>query len=191
MKLIHIKKNYIINICISILILIVFLSSALIFYFSQKHLQSIEVNANSKDDYIKWVDFTVPCKVLKRTSELDIHSHNSNEETTYNWIELLAYLACIYGGNFKNFNKNDLNKIVENLKNGKSMEDLTSTLTFYDYYLEAYSAVLSGFIGNYSIETLDENNQKVFKNQYGLKAFLPIAKNYYFTHYKDFGNSRS
>ena len=161
---IHIKKNCII--CISLLILIVFLSSTLIFYFSQKHLQSIEVNSDSEDDYIKWVDFTVPCNVLKLTSELDINSHNNNEEITYNWIELLAYLACIYGGNFKNFKSSDLNKIVENLKDGKTMEELTSTLTFYDYYLEAYSAVLSGFLGNYAIETINENNEKVFEKKY-------------------------
>lgn len=191
MKLIHKKKNYIISICISILILLVFLFSTFIFYFSKKHLQSIEVTADSEEDYIKWVDFTVPCNVLKLTSELDINSHNSNEEITYNWIELLAYLACIYGGNFKNFKSSDLDKIIENLKNGKTMEELTSTLTFYDYYLEVYSAVLGGFLGNYAIETMNENNEKVFENKYGLKAFLPIAKNYYFTHYKDFGNSRS
>ena len=113
MKSIHIKKNCIIHICISILIFIVFLSSYLIFYFSQKHLQSIEINADIEDDYIKWVDFTVPCNVLKRTAELDINSHNNHEEITYNWIELLAYLACIYGGDFKNFKSSDLDKIIE------------------------------------------------------------------------------
>ena len=50
MKSIHIKKYCII--CISLLILIIFLSSTFIFYFSQKHLQSIEVNADSEEDYI-------------------------------------------------------------------------------------------------------------------------------------------
>ena len=163
----------------------------MIFYFSKKPSPAITANSENEDDFIKWVDFTVPCSVLKRTSELDINSHNNNETITYNWLELLAYLACIYGGNFKNFNSNDLDKIVENLKSGKTMEDLTSTLTFYDYYLEAYSAILSGFIGNYSIETTDNIGNTYYENRYGLKAFLPIAKNYYFTHYKDFGNSRS
>ncbi len=188
-KSIHIKKNWMI--CISLLILIIFLSSTLTFYFTQKQISSVEVNSDSKEDYIKWVDFTIPCHVLKLTSKLDIDSHNNNESVTYNWIELLAYLACIYGGNFKNFHSSDLDKIIENLKNGKTIEELTSTLPFYDYYSEAYTAVLGGFIGNYTIETINENNEKVFENRYGLKAFLPIAKNYYFTHYKDFGNSRS
>lgn len=176
---------------ISILTLILFVSSFLVFHYYPKNISSIPTNSDNENDYIKWVDFTVPCKVLQLTANLDINSHNNNEKIQYNWIELLAYLACIYGGNFKNFNANDLNKLTENLQNGKSMEDLTTTLTFYDYYLEAYSAILNGFIGNYSIEVLDANNQKVFENRYGLKAFLPIAKNYYFTHYKDFGNSRS
>ena len=35
------------------------------------------------------------------------------------------------------------------------------------------------------------NSEKSFENKYGLKAFLPIAKNYGFSHYDDFGNSRS
>ena len=86
MKSIHIKKNYIISICISILILVVFLFSTFIFYFSKKHLQSIEVTADTKGDYIKWVDFTVPCNILKLTSEIDINSNNNKDEITYNWI---------------------------------------------------------------------------------------------------------
>ncbi len=163
----------------------------MVLYYSEKVFTSATATSEKENDFIKWVDFTIPSTVLKLTATLDIDSHNNNEEIQYNWIELLAYLACIYGGNFNNFKSSDLDKIIENLKSGKTIEELTSNLTFYDYYLEAYSAVLSGFIGNYSIEVLDSNNSKVFQNQYGLKAFLPIAKNYYFTHYKDFGNSRS
>lgn len=188
-KNIHIKSKHIIS--ISILTLFIFIISTLIFYYSKNKMIAITTNSDNESDFIKWVDFNVTSEALKLTADLDIKSHNNNEEIHYNWIELLAYLACIYGGNFKNFNENDLNKIVENLQNGKSIEELTSTLTFYDYYFEAYSAVLSEFIGNYSVEVLNSDNQKVFENRYGLKTFLPIAKNYYFTHYKDFGNSRS
>lgn len=188
-KNIHIKSKHMI--LISILTLFIFIISTLIFYYSENKMLAIATNSDNESDFIKWVDFHVTSQALKLTADLDIKSHNNNEEIKYNWIELLAYLACIYGGNFKNFNENDLNKIVENLKNGKSIEELTSTLTFYNYYFEAYSAVLGGFIGNYSVEVLNSDNQKVFENRYGLKVFLPIAKNYYFTHYKDFGNSRS
>ena len=98
----------------------------------------------------------------------------------------------------------------------KQLKSLTQDLKFYDYYYESYSAVLSGFIGNYSIETENlkkqnvdngehnetienslendtetPNNTSNFEQKYGVKAFLPIAKNYSFSHYDDFGNSRS
>ena len=127
---------------------------------------------------------------MKQTAKLDISSHVNDEEIKYNWIELLSYLACKNGGNFKNFKTSQLNTLVEELQSGKTMEDLTQNLKFYDYYYESYSAVLSGFIGNYSIQTANENGDKIFENKYGIKAFLPIAKNYSFEHYKDFGASR-
>ena len=124
---------------------------------------------------------------MNLTANLDIDSHNKNSEIKYNWIELLSYLACKNGGNFDNFKKSDLDKLINSLQNGQTMEDLTKNLKYYSYYYEAYSAILSNFIGNYSIK----NENSIFENHYGIKAFLPIAKNYSFSHYDDFGKSRS
>ena len=171
-------------------ILLVMILSIVIFY-SFAEDTSGEETSSDKNDYIKWVDFNVTSEALKLTSKLDIESHNNNSEIQYNWIELLAYLASQNGGDFKNFKQSHLDDLVKKLDNGETMSDLTSNMKFYDYYYEAYSAVLSGFIGNYSIETSNENGEKVFENKYGIKAFLPIAKNYNFSHYDDFGNSRS
>ena len=171
-------------------ILLVMILSIVIFYSFAEDTSSEETSSDKKD-YIKWVDFNVTSEALKLTSKLDIESHNNNSEIQYNWIELLAYLASQNGGDFKNFKQSHLDDLVKKLNNGETMSDLTSNMKFYDYYYEAYSAVLSGFIGNYSIETSNENGEKVFENKYGIKAFLPIAKNYNFSHYDDFGNSRS
>lgn len=146
---------------------------------------------SSDGNFIKWVDFNITSEALSKTAKLDIDSHNSDSEIKYNWIELLAYLACKNGGNFKNIKQNDLDKLVSQLKNGKSMPDLTQNMKYYNYYFNAYSAVLSGFIGNYSVEVADENGTTYFEDKYGIKAFLPIAKNYSFSHYDDFGASRS
>ena len=148
-------------------------------------------NEEKEDDYIKWVDFNVTSEAMNLTAKLDINSHNSNSEIKYNWIELLSYLACKCGGDFDNFKQSDLDKLSEKLQNGETMEDITKDLKYYDYYYEAYSAVLSGFIGNYSIETPNENGKTTFTEKYGVKVFLPIAKNYSFSHYDDFGKSRS
>ena len=149
------------------------------------------VDLEEQKDYIKWVDFKITSEALNRTAKLDIKSHNNNEEIKYNWIELLAYLACKNGGNFKKFNQNDLEKLITQLNSGKTMDEITKDMKYYNYYYESYSAILGGFIGNYSIETEGENGLTTFQDKYGIKAFLPIAKNYSFSHYDDFGASRS
>lgn len=150
-----------------------------------------EEQTQEKKDYIKWVDFKITCEAMEKTSKLDINSHIKNEKIQYNWIELLAYLACKNGGDFKNFKPKDLDALVSKLENGKCIEDLTKDMKFYSYYYETYSSVLGQFIGYYSVEVEQEDGTKTFENKYGIKAFLPIAKNYGFSHYDDFGNSRS
>ncbi len=131
----------------------------------------------TKKSFIKWVDFNVTSDALDKTSKLDISSYGKNIH--YNWIELLACLACKYGGNFKRFHSRDLDELINNLDSGKSIDDLTKNMKYYSYYREAYSAILCEFIG-----IKDDGS-------YGIKAYLPIAKNYAFCHYKDFGSSRS
>ena len=188
-KSIHINKSYIIFTCLFLFICILFL------LFSHFISSTITISAEPAKDYIKWVDFNISYDVLDKTSKLDINSHVNNEDIKYNWIELLAYLACKNGGNFDKFKNSDLESLKSKLKSGESMENLTKDMKYYSYYYEAYSAVLSGFIGDYEIEipSQDNNssNEKRFEKKYGIKAFLPIAKNYSFNHYKDFGNSRS
>lgn len=142
---------------------------------------------NTQEDIIKWVDFNVPSEALELTSKLDISSHVNNEKIQYNWIELLAYLACKNGNNFEHFKSSDLDPLIEELQNGKTMTELTENMKYYDYYYRSFSAVLRGFLGNYQTET----SSGKFETNYGVKVFLPIAKNYAFHHYDDFGNSRS
>ncbi len=179
------------SIFISILIIVLLISTFLYFTFADTAIENNEENEASKKDFIKWVDFNVPCEAMKLTAKLDIDSHSNNSEIKYNWIELLAILAAKNSGNFKNFKKAQLDELVFELQNGKTISSITQSMKYYDYYYEAYSAVLGGFIGEYSIQTLNEAGILEFQNKYGLKAFLPIAKNYGFSHYDDFGNSRS
>ena len=141
----------------AIIIILVIILSVVVFYsFANDEVNSDETSSDK--DYIKWVDFNVTAEAMKLTSKLDIESHNSDAEVKYNWIELLAYLAAQNGGNFKNFKKSDLDNLVAKLDSGEQMSDLTSDMKFYDYYYEAYSTVLSGFIGNYSIEIDNSTN---------------------------------
>lgn len=166
--------------------------------------------SNNEDEedknYIKWFEFKVSYDVLVKTSQLDINSHTKNEAIKYNWTQLISYLACKYGNDFSKFKQADLDALVSKLKNGETMEEITKNMKLYSYYYEGYSAVLSQFIGNYEVQkpnttnknssttnnavTIEENSLP-FTQVYGIKAFHPLAQNYSYSHYDDFGNSRS
>lgn len=188
MLILFIKSFKINSKLILILILIIFFIASVLTFYSFANQDNLE---NDKKDFIKWVDFNVTSEALNLTAKLDIDSHNNNDKLKFNWIELLAYLACENGGNFKNFKKSSLDNLINKLNSGDSISSLTANMKFYDYYFESYSAVLEGFIGNYSIAVPQSDGTSIFQDKYGLKAFLPIAKNYGFSHYDDFGNSRS
>nr|WP_243108440.1 M23 family metallopeptidase [Maliibacterium massiliense] len=146
----------------------------------------------SEKKYIKWVEFNVPYEVLDQALKYDIQSHGQAVEL--HWIELMAYAAAKNGGSFKaNKRSGEIEALVEKLQGGARMEDLTREMKYYPYYLEAYTSILAGFVGEYKIEAPDPNDEKrtIVKEAYGLKAFSPIAKGYGFGHYEDFGSARS
>lgn len=185
LKAIKVKKKYIIISLATIIVL------GIVSFFIVKKI--VLANVESKEeqkDYIKWVDYNVPLEIMEKTAKLDISSHNNEENVKLNWIELISYLSTKYGGNFKSFKQSDLDNVVEKLKKGEKIENLVTNEKLYSYYIESYTSILKEFIGEYEIEEY-ENEEKVFKKKYGIKAFLPIAKNYGFSHYDDFGNSRS
>ena len=126
---------------------------------------------------------------MQAALKLDIESQGT--ETPIDWIELLAVLGAKYGGDFKRFKSADLSALAKRITDGETITDITRDMKHYPYYIEAYTAVLSGFAGEYQIQKFDENNNPIWENKYGLKAFSPIAKNYGYSHYDDFGASRS
>ncbi len=159
---------------------------------TQNTVLNEEINNSSKDEdksYIKWFEFNVSYNVLLKTLNLDVSSHNNNENVKYNWIELISYLACKYGNDFTKFKQADLDKLIARLKSGETIATITKDMKNYAYYYEGYEAVLSQFIGEYNIQKPNSNN--AYEKVYGLKAFHPLAQNYSYSHYDDFGNSRS
>lgn len=147
--------------------------------------------ADEEKSFIKWVDFRMSYNAMDKALKADIAS--VDEEVKLNWIEILAYLGTRYGGDFSRYKSSDMDKLIVKLKNGESIEELTKNLKHYSYYYEAYSAILGNFVGPYEIQIKDENNpsNKIWVKKYGLKVFSPIAAGYGYSHYDDFGNSRS
>ena len=137
-------------------------------------------------DYIKWVDFHVSYEALDQALSLDIRSQE--EDMPVSWITLLALAACRTGGRVT---EPSVELAYRDFLTGRSPQELLGELSkYYDYYLEAYTAALGGLVGNYAI-LMEENGEKVWKAQYGLKAFSPVAAGYGYSHCDDFGAGRS
>lgn len=145
-----------------------------------------EAGDSRKKKYIHWVEFNVPSDVMDKAFRLDMGT--VQEEVHLDWVELLAYLGAKYGGDFERFRQADLDAVVEKLKSGSAMEKIAKDMKYYAYYREAYGAVLDGMVGYFEQES---GNDKVWLRKYGLKVFSPIAKNFPYSDFDDFGASRS
>lgn len=139
----------------------------------------------TKKDFIKWVDFNVTKEAMQDAYDYDVKTYG--QEVHLDWISLLAYEACKNGGDFSHYKTGDISETAEKLIGKETtLEALTKDMKYYNYYYEAYDAVLGGLVGEYEIE--DSEN---FEKRYGLKGFLPLAKNFPYSDYDDFGVSRS
>lgn len=173
-----------------------------------------------QNDYIKWVEFNVTSEAMKQAYEYDVETYG--EELHLDWIDLLAILGAKCGGDFTGYRAGDMEEIAEKLLSGEcTVEEYTKDMQYFDYYREAYGAVLGGMVGEYRIQcksddvsppekkeatqaeeeeetekkegaSVQENSSgKEWKRFYGLKAFSPIAKGFPYSDYDDFGVSRS
>lgn len=133
-------------------------------------------------DTIKWVSFDVGVESLRFAMQEDIRSYD--KEKHISWIDILSVAACRTGGKC---DLSSVKKAVKDLQSDRSPEEILGQLyRYYGYYHQAYSAVLGGMLGNYSIEKDGKENVL-----YGLKAYSPIAEGYGYSHSDDFGNARS
>lgn len=172
-----------------ILILISFLLSSVKCKYLAKGEDLAEENQGKK--FIKYVEFNPTFEVMEKAMNEDIKSHK--EGVKVSWIDILSYLAAIYGGDFSKYKEKDLAGFVQFLKGGGVVEDKIKNLKLYNYYHEAYHTVLGEFVGEYKVckESSSGDHEKHWEDKYGLKVFSPIAKTFPFCHYDDFGASRS
>ena len=144
---------------------------------------------SAEKDYIKWVDFHVTSEAMRQACAYDVDTYG--QEGHVNWVDLLAYLGARYGGDFKQYKAKDMDEIAERLQKGETtVEKLSAEINSFDYYREAYGAVLDGLVGEYQIEAEDRGKVSWTK-KYGLKGFSPIAKSFPYNDYDDFGVARS
>ena len=105
-----------------------------------------ESETEAPKDFIKWVDFDVTVQAMEDAYRQDVDSYGSGQHL--NWIELLAYLATKYGGDFARYKTKDMEELVQALRDsGQTMAEYARGREYYPYYLEAYTAVLGGLVG--------------------------------------------
>jgi murein DD-endopeptidase MepM/ murein hydrolase activator NlpD len=137
------------------------------------------------DNYIKWIDFTVTAEALADCAEIDIESHNSGG--TVSWIDILSAIAVRYGGDFSTYNRSDAEDMAKRLSEGETVESITGNEKLSRYYKNAYGAVLGGMLGSGRKIYSDGRSE----SYYGVLAAFPLGAGYSFSHFDDFGASRS
>ncbi|MHB8065474.1 MAG: M23 family metallopeptidase [Ruminiclostridium sp.] len=190
-KFINIKKYYKVLVVFTLIVSLLTASTISINKYDSRKAITVATDPSNNKKYIKWVQFDASYSAMEKALSLDVKSHT--KAVQLHWVELLAYLATKYGGNFSKYKSRDLDTLVANLNKGETMEQITAKMKNYNYYYEAYDAILGGFVGEYDIQVKDPNNgeNKQWEKKYGLKVFSPIARGYSFSHYEDFGNGRS
>ncbi|HHT54193.1 MAG TPA: M23 family metallopeptidase [Clostridiales bacterium] len=139
--------------------------------------------------YIKWIDFNVTYRALCDALKVDIETHGSSNHV--GWVEILAYLASRNGGNFSSYKSSDTKKLLEKISDGSSVASHVTNEKLYKYYLEAYGAILGDMVGEYTEVRVAPDGSETRTQEYGLRAFSPIAAGYYYGECDDFGNARS
>lgn len=193
-------KKYIRKIFVRLGWIMAFFAWGMLGYWKQSVLSSVTDSVvmkktgdaeqeKSEKDFIKWVDFNVTAEAMQDAYEYDVNT--KDKKVHLNWIDLLAVLGVKYGGDFKQYKSSDLSEVAEKLSESEeTAERYTNEMKYFSYYREAYGAVLEGMVGEYRLQC-EENDEKEWEICYGLKAFHPIAKGFPYSHYDDFGASRS
>ena len=135
-----------------VILIIVLLGGVCIYTYADDEIQFSE----EEKKYIKWVDFNIPYEALEKAMNIDIKSQK--EEVKLNWIDILSHLSTKYGGDYKRYKAKDMDDIVAKIKEGKTAKEISKNQTLYSYYIEAYTAVLGEFLGEYKIQSTSKEN---------------------------------
>jgi len=134
------------------------------------------------------MEFDIPVEVLAQAMQYDIKHHSG--ETPMYWVDLLAYGAARHFGKFPGGARcKHIESAAQKLAAGQNIDEIAADLKLFQFYRTAYGAVLSWMVGAYEVCTCDTS--KTWESRYGLRAYFPLARGYNYSHFDDFGASRS
>ena len=133
-------------------------------------------------DYIKWVEFNVTSEAMKKAYQYDLDSYG--KEPHLHWVDLLAILGARYGGRLHPVPGGRSGGHRRKLLAGsQTVEEMTKDMEYYSYYREAYGAVLDGW--------WESSSMCIQRRSLWAEGLQPIAKEFPYSDYDDFGVSRS
>lgn len=175
---IRVKKTKLISlsaVCVLLFVAVIFLCSA--------------QNAPEEKRFIKWAELNVTARAIADAVELDIATYDKLYHISF--IDTLSYLAMKNGNNWSSYNKSQLDKMTESLGDIYTVSDLAGENQYFRFYKEVFSAALGGLVGEYTKQVPDGQGGIKTESGYGLVAYSPVAEGFSYSHYDDFGNSRS
>ena len=170
--------------CLTALVIIfvgVFLTYTIVFAETKE--------SESEQTYIKWAEMNVSYSALQDSMNLDIETYDKLYHIS--WIDVLSYLAVKNGNNWENYKSSDISKLLDELGDSYTVDDLMESNKYYTYYKKVFTAILGGFLSEYEKEAPDGNGGEKIVTGYGLVAYSPIAEGFSYSHYDDFGNART
>lgn len=106
---------------------------------------------HAEKSQVKWVDFHVTSEAMNQAFRYDVDT--LQKEVHLNWVDLLALLGAKYGGDFSAYKAEDMSQLAEAVLSGETtMDMLRKEWKNFDYYREAYGAVLDGMVGVFQAE---------------------------------------
>lgn len=139
--------------------------------------------------YIKWAEMNVSLSALQDAMQLDIDTYDKLYHIS--WIDTLSFLAAKNGNDFSHYKKSDVESMLRSLGEIYTVDDLMYGNKYYEYYKQIFSAALGGILGEYKKQAPDGEGGKKEVSGYGLVAYSPIAEGFSYSHYDDFGASRT
>lgn len=149
----------------------------------------VRAEGDESKNYIKWAELNVSLNALEETAALDIETYGRLYHISM--VDTLSYLAVKNGNNFSTYKSSDIEKMKEKLGDTYTVDELMDGNKYYAFYKEVFTAALGGLLGEYEKEAPDRKGGKIIKKDYGLIAYSPIAEGFSYSHYDDFGNSRT
>ena len=137
-------------------------------------------SVTESENYIRWVDCAADAASMRSALALCRDCHGRGADVAFS--DIIAYVAYKNGNRFGKKDAAHFRSLSEKLSRGMTVDEAAGNNKYYLYHKEAYAAVFGPMVG------VEEGRTG---SSVEIKGRFPLAAGYWYSHYDDFGNSRS